>query len=91
MTQSSHDFVSQVNTGRFMRVNFVNPEWVSSAQNRYDPPLHPIGFQQAEETAERLKSETIDHIFASPFLKTLQTAGVIAKKIRKKIEVETGF
>jgi broad specificity phosphatase PhoE len=74
-----------------LRVDFVNQEWVSSAENRYNPPLHPKGLQQAEETAERLKSETIDHIFASPFLRTLQTASVVAKKIRKKIKVEAGF
>ena len=74
-----------------LRIDFADPQWVSSSENPYNPPLHPKGLKQAEETAERLKSETIDHVFASPFLRTVQTGSAIAAKARRQLNVEAGF
>ncbi|MBV8884961.1 MAG: histidine phosphatase family protein, partial [Chroococcidiopsidaceae cyanobacterium CP_BM_RX_35] len=56
------------------RIDFVNPEWFKTAERRYDPHLSDDGVVQAQQLAQRLKGEGIAHIFASPFLRTVQTA-----------------
>ena len=73
------------------RLDFVNPEWFDTAQRRYDPPLSDDGFVQAAELGQRLKSEQIGHIFASPFLRTIQTAHEIAKVLNLPIKLEAGL
>ncbi len=73
------------------RLDFVNPEWFLTAERRYDPPLSDDGMLQAQQLAERLTTETIDHIFASPFLRTVQTANAIAEKLDLPIKLETGL
>ncbi|MDJ0675293.1 MAG: histidine phosphatase family protein [Calothrix sp. MO_167.B42] len=73
------------------RLDFVHPEWFLTAKRRYDPPLSDDGMVQAQQLAERLQSETIDHIFASPFLRTVQTANAIAEKLDLPIKLETGL
>lgn len=73
------------------RIDFTCPGWVENAENPYNPPLDPAGLIQAEETAERLKNEDIQYIFASPFYRTLQTANAFAEKAGIKFNVEKGF
>ena len=73
------------------RFDFVNPEWFDTADRRYDPPLSDDGFIQAVELAARLKSENIAHIFASPFLRTIQTADEIARVLDLSIKLEAGL
>ena len=73
------------------RLDFVSPEWFNSAERRYDPPLSADGFIQAAELGHRLNSENISHIFASPFLRTIQTANEIAKVLKLPIKLEAGF
>lgn len=51
------------------RIDFVDPSWKGS-----DPYLSPDGIIQAKETGKRLKDENIQHIFASPFFRTVETA-----------------
>ena len=73
------------------RLDFVNPEWFNTATKRYDPPLSEDGLVQATELAQRLKSENINHIFASPFLRTIQTANEVAKVLQLPIKLESGL
>jgi broad specificity phosphatase PhoE len=73
------------------RIDFSDPHWTESAVNPYNPPLSPVGVEQAEETADRLKDERVDYIIASPFLRTVQTANIIAEKIGKKVILEAGL
>jgi len=73
------------------RLDFVNPEWFNTAPKRYDPPLSADGFIQAAELGQRLKSENIKHIFASPFLRTIQTANEVTKFLDLPIELEAGL
>lgn len=73
------------------RLDFVNPEWFNTAAKRYDPPLSEDGFVQARELAQRLKTENISHIFASPFLRTIQTANEVAKVLQLPIKLEGGL
>ena len=73
------------------RLDFVNPEWFNTAPRRYDPPLSEDGIVQARELATRLKEEKIAHIFASPFLRTVQTANEVAKVLGLPIKLEAGI
>lgn len=50
--------------------------WISSN------PLTEKGRHQAEEAAEKLKDQKIELIYASPLLRTRQTAGIIASKLK---------
>ena len=61
------------------RLDFVYPDWFLTAKRRYDPPLSDDGMIQAQQLAKRLKGKKITHIFASPFLRTIQTANAIAE------------
>lgn len=73
------------------RLDFVNPDWFLTAERRYDPPLSEDGFVQAKHLARRLKQEKISHIFASPFLRTVQTANAVAEALDLSIKLETGL
>ncbi|PMB20987.1 histidine phosphatase family protein [Fischerella thermalis] len=73
------------------RLDFVNPDWFLTAERRYDPPLSEDGFIQAKQLANRLKREKIAHIFASPFLRTVQTANAVAEVLDLPIKLETGL
>lgn len=73
------------------RLDFVNPEWFNTAARRYDPPLSEDGFVQAAELGQRLKRENISRIFASPFLRTIQTANEIAQILDLEIALEAGL
>ncbi|MBD2515515.1 histidine phosphatase family protein [Nostoc sp. FACHB-973] len=73
------------------RLDFVNPDWFLTAERRYDPPLSDDGMVQAQQLAKRLKGEKIAHIFASPFLRTVQTANAVAEVLNLPIKLETGL
>lgn len=73
------------------RLDFVHPEWFNTAKRRYDPPLSEDGIIQAQQLAERLKNEKISHIFASPFLRTIQTAYQVAETLNLDIKLESGL
>ena len=73
------------------RIDFVNPEWFNTAERRYDPPLSDDGVVQAYQLGQRLKRESITHIFASPFLRTVQTANQVADALDLPIKLESGL
>ncbi len=73
------------------RLDFVNPDWFLTAERRYDPPLSDDGMVQAQQLAKRLQGTNITHIFASPFLRTVQTASAVASALDLPIKLETGL
>lgn len=73
------------------RIDFVNPEWFNTAERRYDPHLSEDGVVQAQELATRLAKEPIEHIFVSPFLRTVQTAHKIANVLHLPLKLEPGL
>ncbi len=73
------------------RLDFVNPDWFLTAERRYDPPLSDDGIVQASQLAQRLKQEKITAIFASPFLRTVQTANQVAEVLDLTIKLESGL
>ncbi len=73
------------------RLDFVNPEWFNTAERPYDPPLSEDGMVQAKQLGQRLVGEEIKHIFASPFLRTVQTASFVADALDLCIKLESGL
>lgn len=73
------------------RLDFIQPEWFETADRRYDPPLCPVGHRQAQELSQHLLSKPIEHIFVSPFLRTLQTAHYFAAIAHLPMKVEAGL
>lgn len=72
------------------REDFVDYDWIKTAERPFDPGLSKDGIQQAQELAQRLAVEAIDHIFASPFLRTVQTAHYVAEALNLPIKLESG-
>ncbi len=73
------------------REDFQNPGWTRTAQRPFDPALSPDGETQAQEVGHSLQSEPIDRIFASPFLRTIQTASHIADALDLPVYLEPGL
>ncbi len=73
------------------RQDFVDPTWLSTAEEPYDPPLSADGMDQARRLGERLAGEGIDTIVTSPFLRTIQTAHHANLALKVPIFVEPGF
>jgi broad specificity phosphatase PhoE len=73
------------------RLDFVNPEWFNTAERPYDPPLSEDGLIQAKQLGQRLVREGIKHIFASPFLRAVQTANPVAEALDLSIKLESGL
>ena len=72
------------------RVDFMDPTWRRSASRPEDPPLSPDGVEQARELGHRLAGEGIAHVFASPFLRAVQTASCVAEAVDAPIRIEHG-
>jgi broad specificity phosphatase PhoE len=73
------------------RQDFVDPDWPKTAERPYDPGLSPDGIVQACQLAERMESEHISAIFASPFLRAVETAHQIAELLDLPIFIEPGM
>lgn len=73
------------------REDFGNPNWARDAERPHDPALSPDGERQAEEMANVLQNEPIRHIFASPFLRTVQTAHAAAEALELPVKLEPGI
>jgi broad specificity phosphatase PhoE len=72
------------------RQDLVDPGWKLSAERPHDPPLSEDGFVQVRELADRLAGEDIRHLYASPFIRALQTATPVAEALDLPIRVEPG-
>jgi broad specificity phosphatase PhoE len=84
------------------RNDWIDKTWMQTAQQRFDPPLSSYGFQQADELGVYIAKlqPRITHIYASPFLRTIQTALQVANQLNKnvsspneitKIRLEPGY
>lgn len=73
------------------REDFQNPGWSRSAERPHDPSLSPDGEEQARELGISLRSQPIDRIFASPYLRTIQTASHIADALDMNVYLEPGI
>jgi len=71
-----------------IREDMVDPSWCEGKERPYDPPLAEPGCRQAEDMGRRLLPETIDHVFASPFTRAMQTASAVVSALGKKIKID---
>ena len=92
MTERSHDPPGDPIQAYFREALLIGPEatrlyLVRHAQSQGntgedlttgDPELTDVGWEQARRLGERLKSQQIDRIYASPLCRTQQTATAIA-------------
>ncbi|MGC9046576.1 MAG: class I tRNA ligase family protein [Minisyncoccia bacterium] len=78
---TNHYFVLRHGESETLLKNIVNC-------NPADKDLYPLtlkGINQIENIAKKLQDKKIDLIFSSDFLRTKQTAEIIAKKLNKKV------
>jgi len=73
------------------REDFGNPSWAKTAERPYDPALSDDGERQAQEAGRSLAGQTVHRIFASPFLRTIQTAHHIADAVDLPVALEPGI
>ena len=84
------------------RMDWIDKTWIKTAERRLNPPLSSYGLQQADELGIYVAKlqPRITHIYASPFLRTIQTALQVANQLNKnvsspneltKIRLEPGF
>ena len=73
------------------RQDMADEHWHKTAARPLDPGLSDLGLTQARQLAQRLRDCAISHIFASPFLRTVQTAAAIAQVIDCDVKVEQGI
>jgi broad specificity phosphatase PhoE len=76
-----------------LRLDVHDPAWLKTTDRPHDTPLSPDGLVQADEVGRRLARENIAHLFASPFLRAMQTADRIAHALspRLPIKIEHGL
>ncbi len=73
------------------------PDWAEPYEEKpfdgpeYDFPLAHMGHLQAEALAERMKDIPIDHIFSSPFSRTIETSIPLARQKGISIKIEYGI
>ena len=75
------------------RQDSVDPNWESNAQRVHDPPLTDLGRWAAWRVGRRFAESdiTIDAVYASPFLRTVETADEIYREIGTEFMLEPGL
>jgi len=73
------------------REDFGNPGWAKTAERPFDPALSADGERQAQEAGSSLAGQGVQRIFASPFLRTIQTAHHIADAVDLPVALEPGI
>ena len=75
-------------TRHAMRHDRFDRAWRRTAKRSYDTPLHVTGFEQAHSLGRFLEDKEITHIFASPLLRAIQTAHIVAQHIGLSVKLE---
>lgn len=73
------------------RQDFVDPTWPDRADRPNDPGLSGDGIQQAKKLGRRLRGERVEQIFASPYLRTTETAHYVSEELHLPIRLEPGL
>ncbi len=78
------------------REDFGNPGWAKTAERPFDPTLSADGERQAQEAGiglrgQAVRGQAVQRIFASPFVRTIQTAHHIADAIDLPVALEPGI
>jgi broad specificity phosphatase PhoE len=75
------------------RQDSVDPEWESHADRVHDPPLTELGRWAAWRVGRRFATSgpALDAVYASPFLRTVETADEICREIGATMRLEPGL
>ncbi len=75
------------------RQDSVDPNWETNADRPHDPPLTELGRWAAWRVGRRLAKtpETFDTVYASPFLRAVETADEICREIDRDVVLEPGL
>ena len=73
------------------RVDHEDRSWGKTAERPHDPPISEKGWRQARQTGRYLQDKGITAVFASPFIRTIQTATAICDALDLPIFVEGGL
>lgn len=73
------------------RQDYADLGWRRQAERPHDPGLSMAGVVEAQDLAHCLTSESIEHIIASPFLRTVVTAAHVAIALDLPIQLEAGL
>jgi broad specificity phosphatase PhoE len=73
------------------RIDWIDKTWMDTAERCLDPPLSPYGLEQAHELGIYVAQiqPRITHVYASPFLRTIQTALQVVNQLNKNISSST--
>ncbi|RLM53334.1 histidine phosphatase family protein [Halobellus sp. Atlit-31R] len=75
------------------RQDSVDPEWPHRAERVHDPPLTELGRWAAWRVGRRFveSGQTFDAVYASPFLRTVETADEICRETGDDVWLEPGL
>ena len=75
------------------RQDSVDPDWESHADRVHDPPLTELGRWAAWRVGRRFAESgpSFDAVYASPFLRAVETADEICREIGATIRLEPGL
>lgn len=73
------------------RRDYSDPAWARTAPRPLDPPLSRTGVEQSVALGGRLAGQRVAHLFASPFLRALETAHRVAEVLDLPVKVEPGL
>lgn len=73
------------------RQDSVTPDWEAVADRVHDPGLTDHGHWQATMTGDRLRGAGIEEIYASPFLRAVQTADHVGRAVDAPVALEPGL
>jgi len=75
------------------RQDSVDPNWEANAERIHDPPLTELGRWAAWRVGRRLATtdSTFDAVFASPFLRAVETADEICRELDREFVLEPGL
>lgn len=73
------------------RQDYSSPRWPQRASYPFDPPLSEQGLIQAQDLIKAFASIRPNHVFVSPYLRTLQTVKPLATAYQCLVKVEAGL
>lgn len=75
------------------RQDSVDPNWEANAERIHDPPLTELGRWAAWRIGQRFAASdvTFDGVYASPFLRTVETADEICRECNTEMRLEPGL
>ena len=75
------------------RRDFAEGGWNDGAERPFDPPLSKHGLEQSRRLGLELKKRghRVDAVFASRFLRSVQTGGIVAQLLDAPVYVEDGL